>query len=94
MWRPVAVLSITYKIMARLLYSRLRSQLDGCQSEEQYGFRASRSTSHALIVMESVVAKSIEYGTPVWVVSVDLRKAFDRVEHAALFNALDEQLGD
>ena len=61
------------------------------QSEEQFGFRSSRSTTDALIIAESLVSKSIEFNVDLWVVSVDLRKAFDRVEHEPLFSALRAQ---
>ena len=38
--------------------------------------------------METMVSKSLEFNTDLWVISVDLKKAFDRVEHAALFQSL------
>lgn len=38
-----------------------------------------------------MVAKSLDYQFPFWLVSIDLRKAFDRVDHIALFIALESQ---
>ena len=35
-----------------------------------------------------MVSKCIEWNIPIWIVSIDLRKAFDRVEHSKLFDAL------
>ena len=90
-WRPIAILSITYKILARLIYVRIRSRLENLQSEDQFGFRSSRSTTHALLVMESMISKSLEWSMPLWIVSIDLRKAFDRIEHRALMAALQAQ---
>ena len=90
-WRPIAILSITYKIFARVIFNRIRSDLDAHQSEEQFGFRKNRSTSDALIVAESIISKSLEFNEDLWLVSVDLRKAFDRVEQAALFKSLHAQ---
>ena len=90
-WRPIAILSNTYKILARLVYNRIRGQLENCQSEDQFGFRPSRSTAHALLVMESLISKGMEWQTPVWIVSIDVKKAFDRIEHTSLFRALAEQ---
>ena len=55
------------------------------------GFRSQRGTEDALIVLESIIGKSIEFNVPLWFVSLDLRKAFDRIEWPALFAALDEQ---
>ena len=76
-WRPIALLSISYKIFARCIYHRIREQLDNEQSDEQFGFRTERSTIDALLIAEEVVGKSIEYNAELWMVSVDLRKAFD-----------------
>ena len=59
-WRPIALLSITYKILARLVYYRIRNDLDKQQSDEQYGFRAKKSCYHALLVLESMVSKGYE----------------------------------
>ena len=33
-WRPIALLNITYKILARLMYSRIRNDFDKYQSDE------------------------------------------------------------
>ena len=90
-WRPVANLQITYRILARLVYNRIRSNVDAHQSDDQYGFRRKRSCSHALLMMESMISKGIEFNIPVWIISIDLKKAFDRIDHSALFRALQEQ---
>ena len=87
-WRPIAILSISCKIFSRVIYNRIRKPLDQEQSDEQFGFRSHRSTSDALLIAESVISKSLEYNVELWLVSVDLRKAFDRVEHDMLFKAL------
>ena len=69
-WRPVALLSISYKILARIVHKRLQTQLELQQSEDQYGFRPKRSTAQALLVFESLVGKGIEWNVPVWIVSL------------------------
>ena len=38
-WRPIALLSITYKILARLVYFRIRDELEKHQSHDQFSFR-------------------------------------------------------
>ena len=35
--------------------------------------------------------KAIEFITPVWIVSIDLKKAFDPINHDALFQSLANQ---
>ena len=41
--------------------------------------------------MDQLIEKTLEWNVPVWIVSIDLRKAFDRVEQNRLFEALSSQ---
>ena len=91
-WRLVAILSITYEIFTRIVHDRIQQDLLAYQYEDQFGFRPGRSTSFALLVLESMLSKGVEYNVPVWVLMIDLRKAFDRVDHKALFHAFRCQM--
>ena len=55
-WRPIAVLKITYKIFARLVYKRLRPTLERHQSKDQVGFRPCTSVEDAFVILESFAA--------------------------------------
>ena len=90
-WRPIAILKIAYKIFSSLLHLRLRRQLDFQQSVDQLGFWPRTSVDHAFVVLETVVSKTLEWQCGIWYASLDLRKAFDKVEHGALFAALTAQ---
>ena len=90
-WRLIAVLRVCYKLFARIIYNRIRVTLDGQQSEDQMGFRPERGTEDALSILESVVGKCIEFNVSLWLASLDLRKAFHRIEWPQLFAALEEQ---
>ena len=81
-WRPIAILPVLYKIFSKMLCNRLRVVLNEHQSDDQYGFRPLRNINDVFIILESMVGKSIEYNSPLWLASIDLRKAFDRVEFA------------
>ena len=59
-WHPIAILSIAYKILARLVYDRIRYTFDGSQSDNQYGFREGRSTIQALLLMGSMISSYYE----------------------------------
>ena len=80
-WRPIAILSISYKIMAKLLFNSIQLILEIQQVEEEFGFRKNRSTTHALLILESMLSKGIEFNVPIGVISIDLRKVFDRIEY-------------
>jgi hypothetical protein len=73
------------------VHNRIRNTLDEQQADDQMGFRSKRGTDDALIVLESVVGKCIEFNIPLWFVSLDLRMAFDRIEWPQLFSALEDQ---
>lgn len=90
-WRPIAFLKITYKIFSRMLYHRVRGMLEYHQSADQVGFRSGLSVDHMFAVFDSISGKVLEWNIPLWMASLDLKKAFDRIEHGALFTALQSQ---
>ena len=59
-------------------------------SDEQYGFRRGRGCSDAIHVLRMVIEKSAEWGEDLWIAALDVEKAFDRVHHSALFDAILE----
>ena len=89
--RPVAILNITYKICTRMVYKRVKLILEVQQSKDQIGFRSSVGVDDAFAVFENVCSKSMEWSVPMWCASLDLRKAFDRIEYNELFDALKVQ---
>ena len=70
---------------------RLRRQLDYQQSVDQLGFRPRTGVDHAFVALETVISKTLEWQCGIWFASLDLRKAFDKVKHVALFAALTAQ---
>jgi len=89
-YRPICVLSITYKLLCLLLRDRLwQAGVDTFLWKPEFGFRPKRSTSDAIFVarrrLESSHAQ--RYGR-VSMVALDWRKAFDSVHIDALLDSL------
>jgi hypothetical protein len=42
-------------------------------------------------ILENIIGKSDEWNIPVWMISLDLRKAFDTIKFLQLFGALRRQ---
>ena len=64
--------------------------LDAEQPEEQHGFRAHERIEERLLTTNLVLDKTLSLDVPVWIVSVDLSKAFDKVKWESLWEALSE----
>ena len=89
--RPIALLNICYKVYARLLNTRVRKSLDAHQPPSQAGFRKGFSVDHHLLALTLLVERVHEYNLQLWAISIDLSKAFGRVNWNKLWDALHAQ---
>ena len=90
-YRPVALLPQLSKILEKLFCKRLNNFLEKNKviANSQYGFRENRSTSTALLeLLEEITAASDQNKYTVGVF-IDLRKAFDTIDHNLLIKKLE-----
>ena len=90
-YRPIAIIPLLYKLFARLLYNRLEPSLDGHQSPDQAGFRQHFSTDDHLFTTAIIQETTREWQIPVWIATLDFKKAFDTVLHSAIWESLRQQ---
>ena len=90
-YRPISLLSVFSKIMEKLMASRLTNflELQEIIYPNQFGFRAGYSTSHSLISITENIRKSLDNGKFGCGVFIDLKKAFDTVNHDILLAKLE-----
>jgi hypothetical protein len=90
-YRPISILPILLKLFSRVLLGRISEVLGKAQSVDQAGFRPTFGCEDHLFTLTMLYEKSQEWGNAVWVAAIDFTKAFDTVEHTALWAALEEQ---
>jgi len=89
-YRPVSTLPIFGKIFEKVIYSRLYSFAlsQNIINENQFGFRESHSTSHAINHSLSIIQESLSRKQHVLGIFIDLSKAFDTIDHKILLAKL------
>ena len=91
--RLITLLPSPSKIMEKLLLRKCAALFTGIIGRNQHGFRKNASTSTALIEIHNALTACMDdlsYAAVV-LISVDLSKAFDMVDHNTLLRKLSEQ---
>jgi len=90
-YRPISLLNIFSKVLEKLMSKRLMSFLkrNKILYDLQFGFRTGHSTSLALIDIHDRIQDALDSGKCVLGLYIDLKKAFDTVNHSILMTKLE-----
>ena len=83
-YRPISLLCTTSKVPERLIYNKIIDFIRPKLSKHQFGFLNKRFYLSQLVTSFAYIFDEVDKGTPVDVVYLDFRKAFDSVPHDEL----------
>ena len=89
-YRPISLLSIFNKLIEKVMLNRLLKFLEknNILYKYQFGFRKNHATTHALTEVIDYIYRSLDEGNYVFGIYIDLKKAFDTVQHQILLQKL------
>lgn len=90
-YRPISILPTISKIMERVMYDRLILflEVNRILKDNQFGFRKNYSPQLALIKFINHILQQHDRGNFTVCVFLDLRKAFDTINHDILIKKLE-----
>ena len=87
-WRPLTLLNLDYKIIAKLLAARIKKTLHDIIDVQQTGFMEKRQISENIRKTMDIVAYANEKKKRWVIISVDFEKCFDRICYEGIYGAL------
>ena len=93
-YRPISVVPVVAKVLEKIVAHQLHSYFEDCQSLSpfQSAYCRGKSTEQLLLVAVDYITKALDDRSIACVAFLDLRKAFDSLDHHILLRRLN-QLG-
>ena len=88
-WRGISLLNVAGKLFARVMQDRLQVVAEEILPDSQCGFRRGRGCTDMIFCARQLVEKTIEHDTSLYVLFVDLQKAYNSIPRTALWSVLD-----
>ena len=79
-WRPLSLLNVDYKILAKVIATRIKTCLSSIIHSDQNAYVKGRYIGENIVKMLTLIELLNEEDIPALLISVDFEKAFDNVE--------------
>ena len=89
-YRPIAISPVLCKLYSGVLLRRIQDKPEQVRTPEEMGFRKDYSCSDLVHALTMISEQSVGWAETVWIASLDLEKAFDKVLHTAVLKGLKE----
>jgi len=91
--RPLTLLNTIRKILSTILLNRARDKILAYVSLSQLGYRPGRSTTEAVWTLQWIRATVERYQERLWLLGLDLSKAFDCLDREELLRIFKVEVG-
>ena len=92
LWHGISMLDVVGKVLGRIVEGRLQVIAEKILPESQSGFKKGCGCVDMIFVARQLVEKAREHGESLYVLFVDLRKAYDSVPRQALWKVLQNMV--
>jgi len=89
-YRPISLLNVDYKILARVLSNRLKLVIESIINKYQTCCIPNRDIADTIASIRDIITYCDNEKTDGYIIKIDQEKAFDRVEHKYLFDVLKQ----
>ena len=93
-YRRNTLLNTDYKILSRIIARRLNPVLEEHLRPTQYCVVPGNTITDATATVQEAIAFAKFKKVPLWVLSLDLKNAFDRISHKYLYSILRYGISD
>lgn len=85
-YRPIAIATSFSKVIELVMLDRMKNFLS--TQDNQFGFKKDHSTDMCILLLKDVIGYYRSLQSPVFICFLDIKKAYDRVNHFNLFTKL------
>ena len=89
-YRGISLINHAAKLYERILERRARIIIEPQLGEWQHGFRSNRGTTDMIFSIRQLMEKAWEFDNKLYMIFIDLHKAFDSVPRKRLWNCLHD----